>query len=350
MKSNHPGGRRRDFLAGSTMLVGATGQSDPACARELLDPFDAGAMAQTAACFAPVLQIPGHYINDHCIVRDDAGVFHLYFILGEVGKGCYTPGNEVIIGHATSKNLLKWDLQRHALERQTGGPRWESEHIFAPYVIRHEGLYWMFYCGDMPSRAQRIGVATSTDLTHWRRHPANPVITPKGSWAFWGEDKPSSCRDPHVWRQADGTFLMLWVGDMREPPQTSCVAASRSKDLLHWEEIGPVLVRRWSDLESFRMKTESPCLVERRGRYFLFYRHGNGTKYSVSDVATDWRGRDTFFLGPSHASEIFEVDGQWYITSCSRPVADIAHKHDRSTGLFLARLDWDRYLPRIVAW
>ncbi|MCX6620911.1 MAG: hypothetical protein NTY38_07490, partial [Acidobacteria bacterium] len=236
----------------------------------------------------------------------------------------------------------------HALAGQTAGPYWESAHIFAPYVIRHGGLYWMFYCGDTPGRGQRIGLATSRDLRRWHRHPENPLITPKGNWALWGADQPSSCRDPHVWRQPDGTFRMLWVADVREPPQTSCLALSQSKDLLHWEEVGPVLLRRWSNLESCTIKTESPCLVERHGRYFLFYRHGNGTKYSISDVATDWRGRDTFFLGPSHASEIFEADGQWYITSCSRPVEDIAHKHDRSTGLSLARLNWGRFLPRIV--
>jgi len=324
---------RREFLAASAALC--------------VDPFDPGAVARAAACFRPVLQIPGRYVNDHCLIRDGRGIFHLYFILGEVGKGCYTPGNEVIIGHAVSQNLRRWELRPHALEALKDGPHWESAHIFAPYVIRHEGVYWMFYCGDTPNRGQRMGLATSTDLEHWTRHPGNPLITPKGDWALWNAEKATSCRDPHVWRGPDGAFRMLWVGDMREPPQTSCLALSRSKDLVHWEEVGPVLVRRWSNLESITTKTESPCLVERGGCEFLFYRHGNGTKYSISDTA-DWRGRDTYYLGPSHASEIFEADGRWYITSCSRPVDDLAHKRDRSTGLFLAGIDWEGFLPRIV--
>ena len=50
----------------------------------------------------------------------------------------------------------------------------------------------------------------------------------------------------------------------------------------------------------------------------------------------------------AEAAEAFDVDGKWYISSCSRPVADIGHSHDRSTGLFLARLQWDHLLPRIV--
>ncbi len=345
-RTSQSGPLRREFLAAPAVFAGTRDLSSGSPG--LVDPFDAAAVGVAARCFEPVLQIPGYYINDHCLIRDDSGTFHLFYILGVVGKGCYTPGNEVIIGHATSKNLRRWRVEPHALERQDGGKHWESAHIFAPFVIRHQNLYWMFYCGDNPERAQRMGLATSRDLMHWDRHPDNPLIAPQGLWAYWAADKPASCRDPHVWRRADGTYRMLWVADLREPPQTSCLALSQSKDLVHWEEVGPVLARHWSNLESMTMKTESPCMVERHGRYFLFYRHGNGMKYSISDVDDDWRGRDTYYLGPSHASEIFEVDGQWYITSCSRPVEDLAHKHDRSTGLFLARLDWDRFLPRIV--
>ena len=348
MKDDDVHASRRRFLSkGALLSAGAV------CAGRLEaampDPFDPRSIAEIASCFQPVLQIPGHYINDHCIVRDDVGLYHVFYILGEVGKGCYTPGNEVIIGHAVSKNLLQWEVQPHALECLSGGPYWESAHIFAPYVVRHAGLYWMFYSGDTPGRGQRIGLATSRDLSRWERHPNNPLITPQGSWALWHAEKPTSCRDAHVWREPEGTFYMLWVADMREPPRTSCLALSRSRNLVEWEELGPVLVRRWSDLESITMKTESPCMVRRRDRYFLFYRHGNGMKYSISDVPTGWEGRDTYYLGPSHASEIFETGGQWYITSCSRPVDDIAHKRDRSMGLFLARLDWDRFLPRIVS-
>jgi len=319
-----------------------------------IDPFDAKEIAEAAACFRFVYDIPGCYINDHCLIRDEGSVFHLFFILGEVGGGCATVGNEVIIGHATSADLLEWKSEAHALEQPEDCPYWESGHIFAPYVIRHEGLYYMFYTGDTPGFGQRMGLATSTDLFGWERHPDNPLITPIGDWAYWEEEKPASCRDPHVHRLPDGTFLMYWVGDIREDPNvnvmctTSCLALSRSTDLVHWEEVGPILVRRWSELESLTCKTESPCMIERHGRFFLFYRHGNGTKYSISDVPTDWRGRDTYFLGPCHASEVFEVDGQWYVTSCSRPMTDLAHKQDRSTGLFLARMDWDDMLPRIV--
>src|SRR3990172_5560394 len=144
----------------------------------MIDPFDPSQIAEAAACFRLVYEIPGCYVNDHCLIRDEAGVWHLYFILGEVGKGCYTPGNEAIIGHATSPDLVAWESQPHALERLEGGPRWESAHIFAPYVVRHEGRYWMYYCGDTPGGGQRIGLATSTDLFAWQPHPANPVVTP----------------------------------------------------------------------------------------------------------------------------------------------------------------------------
>jgi hypothetical protein len=121
---------RRSFLAAAAAPV-------------LVDPFDNDAIARAAACFTPVLRIPGHYINDHCLIRDARGTFHVFYILGTVGGGPYTRGNEVIIGHATSPNLRRWQTQPHALEIPPGAAWWESAHIFAPYVIAHAGQYWM---------------------------------------------------------------------------------------------------------------------------------------------------------------------------------------------------------------
>ena len=51
------------------------------------------------------------------------------------------------------------------------------------------------------SSIQRIGMATSTDLSHWERHPANPLIEADQRWyekldlTCWYEE---ACRDPWV--------------------------------------------------------------------------------------------------------------------------------------------------------
>ena len=68
---------------------------------------------------------------------------------------------------------------------------WDSHTVETPRIARWDGVYHMFYCGsdrfsDYPANA---GLATSTDLIHWTKHPA-PVFSrgPEGAWdegAIW---------------------------------------------------------------------------------------------------------------------------------------------------------------------
>jgi sucrose-6-phosphate hydrolase SacC (GH32 family) len=297
--------------------------------------------------FQLVYQVAGRYVNDHCIVRDDTGFFHLFYTDGVVGMGCYDLGNEQVIGHATSRDLHSWRTEEPALISSPLLP-WEERGIFAPYVIRVNEIWYMFYSSHNLAKAQYICLATSRDLYRWERYSGNPLFVPSASWAYWSEDEACSCRDPHVLPHPRFGFIMYWVADMKHPRDHSCIAASVSRDLVHWREIGPVLVRKWSFYESYTTKTESPCVIQRGDRYILFYRHGDGTKYCCSDDPLDWHGRDSSLLATCHASEIFEVDGQWWITHCSRPIDDLTHRFDRTCGLYLARLAWKGWRPVVL--
>ncbi len=295
--------------------------------------------------FQRVLRIENHYINDHCIV-ESGGRFHAFYILGEVGKGCYTPGNEIVIGHSVSEDLVSWSHLSPALTVDPERP-WEAAHIFAPYVIEVSGRFYMFYSSDNVHAAQYINLAISDDLYTWVRHTANPVLTPPG-WALWDADMPCSCRDPHVIRRGRSGFLLYYVADLPENPEQSCIAVARSKDLINWENSAPVLARRPSVLEAFVCKTESPCVIERKGLYYLFYRHGNGTKFAVSSTPLSWHGCDSYMLGPTHASEVVRFGDEWFVTSCSRPLDDLKHEFDRTDGLSIGRLRWDYNWPRLI--
>jgi hypothetical protein len=64
---------------------------------------DAQYPERDARLFRYVLDVPGGYVNDHCLVHAD-GEWHLFCIQGEVapaGQTWMRPGNEVKIGHAT---------------------------------------------------------------------------------------------------------------------------------------------------------------------------------------------------------------------------------------------------------
>ncbi|MBI4307640.1 MAG: hypothetical protein HY684_02420, partial [Chloroflexi bacterium] len=159
---------------------------------------------------------------------------------------CGSPGSEVSFAHATSADLRGWTVQPEVLHVTGVWP--ETSHVFAPYVIGHEGAFYMLYAAVDERGTQRLSLATSTDLFAWERWGANPVIVPSLSWARWpGFDQPDdamgNCRDPHILRLEDGTFVAYWVAEMqaRFGPDMTCVAASISRDLRHWQEVGPVL-------------------------------------------------------------------------------------------------------------
>lgn len=230
---------------------------------------------KSARCFRKVFQAEGRYVNDHCFIERE-GSMHLFYIDGEVGKGPYDLGNEVVIGHAVSKDLVHWSSLEPALVRDPGLPH-EERGVFAPYIFEANGVYYMYYSSHNMPGAQYMNLAVSNDLLAWERHPGNPLFFPKGDWADWVENVPCSCRDAHVWYDEDHRmYALAWVGDLRGPKDQSCIALSVSRDLLTWEEAGPVLARKHSKLESLRMKTESPCVIKKDGLYYLFYRHGFG--------------------------------------------------------------------------
>lgn len=306
----------------------------------------AGYKAQADA-FKLVFEVEGRYVNDHHIIEHN-GVYHLFYIDGEVGKHCYTPGNEVIIGHATSEDLYTWISHEPALVADPSIP-WESAHIFAPFVIEKGGKFYMLYSGDTQTKAQSIGLAVSDDLWTWTRCEFNPVFRPSRSWAFWDPKEGCSGRDPHVIYHPDYGYIMYFVADMKHNPKQSAIGCAFSDNLVTWQDGGPVLVKNHSNLEAIACKTESPFVLERDGLWYLFYRHGNGTKFSISDSPVDWTGRDTFYFGPCHAAEILTRGGQWYVTHCGRAPHDIEHKNHRSRGLYIAPMHWEGWRPVITA-
>lgn len=64
-------------------------------------------------------------------------------------------------------NLQSLDYVGLALVRNPGG--WDANHLWAPHVVKSGNTYWMLYTGVSGTGAtskQRVGLATSTDLTN----------------------------------------------------------------------------------------------------------------------------------------------------------------------------------------
>ena len=317
--------------------------------------------------FREVLSIPGRYLNDHCLIRHD-GLWHMFGITGSVED---PTKRETSFAHATSPDLECWKVRPDPLKATAAWP--ENLGIIAPYVIEHRGRFFMYYSGVDQWTIQRLCLATSHDLVTWDRYPANPIIVPSLSWSKWpGYGLPTphelgltesdisgpgrriyarqfggtygGCRDPHVLHLNDGTFVIYWVSRLQEQHGHNrvCVAASISPDLIHWQEVGPIFsAEAWPFDEEPTLEVESPCVIPKDGRYWLFFKHGWWTHYVSSPSPLDFSGQPVSRLGFVHAAEVFLWRDTWWITHCSGDPVDFRYrKSNRTRGLYLGKLDW----------
>ncbi|MHB9011437.1 MAG: family 43 glycosylhydrolase, partial [Ignavibacteriaceae bacterium] len=189
---------------------------------------------------------------------------------------------------------------------------------WAPYILRYNGKYWMFYAGVNKNSCEAIGLATSNNLYDWKRYTKNPVIK-TGHWGLWDSTKWSDCRDPMVLQDGDTFYCYYCAGRTNPKTQTHeyCVGISSSKDLLTWKDEG--FIRLKNSLET---PPESPFVVKRNGMYYLFYTsYKYGTVYTTSrHPVNGWHelpiDKMRIISGVS-ASEIYRTDGKWYISFIS---------------------------------
>jgi len=106
-----------------------------------------------------------------------------------------------------------------------GAAEWERDCIYQPWLVEHEGLYYNFYNAANGS-VEQLGLATSTDLIHWTRHPDNPVVRNGGPGAY----DEQFCSDGKVFRDGDH-WVMIYFGVGRGGAH---IMAAFSRDLVHW--------------------------------------------------------------------------------------------------------------------
>lgn len=146
--------------------------------------------------------------------------------------GCYPrqggyelrPGYE---GVAVSDDGLTWRRARNAPILAVQDPdcgEWEKDCIYQPWLVEHRGRFFNFY-NAANGGLEQTGLAFSTDLLHWMRYPANPVIRNRAG----GFDQ-EFCSDPKVFRDGDH-WTMFYFGVGRGGAH---IMVAFSRDLVHW--------------------------------------------------------------------------------------------------------------------
>jgi beta-fructofuranosidase len=131
------------------------------------------------------------------------GFYHLFYQLHPFSDG----SGPKYWGHVRSRNLVKWEHLPIAL--CPSGDLGEAEIWSGCCTINGRGQPMIFYTSIAPGRsamdhAEQWAATSNDDLLHWRKSPANPVL----SETLHGERKIYDWRDPFVFHAPGKTFLV----------------------------------------------------------------------------------------------------------------------------------------------
>lgn len=224
-----------------------------------------------------VYETPFKFVKDFSIIRDSNGLWHIFSITGDFidGHAWVTAGHERTFSHGTSKDLRNWTYHKPVLTISDktfpdGNGKFKDRNIWAPHVIYHDGLYYMFYTSVNSYVCQSVSLATSKDLFNWTEHDNNPVFTLENlEWALWGRTQWSDCRDPGILKDGNTFYMYVTAHSPTEDPR-GIVAVTESKDLINWTT-PQIAVRHLAAMES-------PQLWKQNGKFYMTTSaHGQGT-------------------------------------------------------------------------
>ncbi|MFV2064596.1 MAG: glycosyl hydrolase family 32, partial [Chloroflexota bacterium] len=181
-------------------------------------------------------------------LADTGSEYHLFFLQAPRSLGEQTRRHRnATIGHAVSTDLREWRLLPDALAPGPAGS-WDDGATWTGSTIAHDGTWYTYYTGvsSADPDVQRIGLATSPDLSTWTKHAANPIleldprcyeVLDRDAW------RDQAWRDPWVFPDPDGDgfhALITARAAEGEPDGRGVIGHARSADLLHWEVRPPL--------------------------------------------------------------------------------------------------------------
>tara|TARA_Y100000310_G_scaffold219541_1_gene220935 strand:- start:444 stop:1709 length:1266 start_codon:yes stop_codon:yes gene_type:complete len=239
-----------------------------------------------------------NWIADHSIIEND-GVYHLFF---------HDKRNNGNIVHYETLDFLNWEYSGVVINSSNSNTDWDDFSVWAPHVIEHEGIFYMFYTGvashdsGTPDNfSQRIGLLISYDLYNWERVEVNNcgegcVYDCVADWSTVGipGNHNNQCRDPFIFK--DGERWLMYTTVKRIDSLKASVGVAESYNLIDWNPLNFIDVVNMG-------QAENSILLNLNGGYYLFakcwgafsdcYPYSNGVNYYYSDNPLDgfvWMG------------------------------------------------------------
>lgn len=240
-----------------------------------------------------------HYLWDFWLVSprewgDARAPYHLFYL--QAPRSLRDPNlrhGVATVGHAVSHDLRRWVHCGTVLEAGLPGS-WDDRAIWTGSVTIRNGQAYMFYTAlSLAERApvQRIGLAVSTDLVHWERHPANPLLEVDTRWyEQQGTEQwqAQTWRDPYVVYSPDEEAYYMFLSarvNIGPPDGRGVIGLARSTDLLSWEVLPPV------SMPGDFTEMEVPQVVALNGRYYLLFCATRHAAARLSQAGTtNWAG------------------------------------------------------------
>lgn len=291
---------------------------------------------------AAYLYEPGFTVKDHDLLSDGE-LWHAFYIRGIEG----VPGttSETQLGHATSSDLRNWIVMPPVID---AGPQdWDLRRVWAP-DIRPDGPGWsMYYTGVDPGFLQRMGGATSLNLTDWTKSAQNPVAEPDSNVYLWSPDlsnpQLSAFRDPFRFEYGGQTHLL----NTALVPDSTVTAGYRG--VIHhlvddggaWTDVGPLAVNNNNAIGAWR-EIESVQLIEAGNRWHLFFTYfGLGGVYWVANDSfeDEWDISSAQLIDIGVGAEVTDAgNGKWILTRHGAGTHAVAHPMAGQT-FFVLRAD-----------
>jgi beta-fructofuranosidase len=168
---------------------------------------------------------PANWMNDpNGLIQWEDGTYHLFY---QYNPDFPQPAN-IRWGHAVSKDLLHWEDYPIALAPTPGGP--DKDGCWTGCAVNDNGTPTLIYTGVFP---ECVCIATGDKkLLTFQKYENNPVIAkpPEGM-------EVTGFRDPYVWREPDGWYLVLGSGIKGKG---GLALLYHSKNLRNWEYLHPL--------------------------------------------------------------------------------------------------------------
>lgn len=260
------------------------------------------------------------------------GTYHLFYTRGlaKAGQTWETHGNGIDLGHAMSRDLRNWNIAAPVLKVKPG--TWDERSVWSPHIVELNNLFYLFYTGVNYAAAERIGLATSSDLLIWDRTDANPVWTPP-DWSGFDAEKRSMGRDPSI--ISDASSYYMYYTAVRSKPDHSkpnVIAVAESTDLRDWKDRDYAI---HSDAN-----LESPAAFKRGGVYYLIAGATQSLAFRSTDPLDEWEPVEMDFPKGLSAFEIYQEGEAWFIAGIER----------KSGGdvIWISPLRWEGEKPIVV--